>query len=374
LRTPIEELYWLLSQSQEDDEYKHDHVVSCPEMSFDLDCNLNLRRDGAEIVPPVEMTDHALRQLYQKLGPGHFGAGSNKSLPFDYLQAHTHALRAGLLNTHLNSQLLAERRWLVRCFCESCRAVLHERYPIIPNSDLLLATIDAIGDNVPPQMRLVRPYLTENKLVLRIMWSVTDRPDNRGGYYALGTFIANDEIGAGRSKVWPLIQQTGCTNSIVLRPLRDVRQQALFNVADMNAYDEEADQQGNFVGVSLVHRGERDKLLFVLKETIGQSLGASAEFINKMIAAETQRLPDFSSILTGLAKKYGWNEEQRTQITLGARGEATVAGLISGVTFAAQSCATQDEQIAMEVIAGDMLIDTTELFSMVRRKMTLQDI
>ena len=178
----------------------------------------------------------------------------------------------------------------------------------------------------------------------------------------IGTYVGNDEIGAGRIKVWPLIQSTSCSNSTVFRPLRTSAEFGMGSDNEQLPIDEEDVKQRDFVGISLVHRGDRKRLEYLLKNAIGLSLNAGAAYLDKLIEAETQRLPNFTDVLAGLAKKYNWSEKTQTNVALGTRGDQTVAGLVSGITFAAQDIENQDARLDMETLGGAILVNSDSLF------------
>jgi hypothetical protein len=198
--------------------------------------------------------------------------------------------------------------------------------------------------------------------MLRVLWKDTPKDDGGGGHYGIGTFVSNDEIGGGRIKVWPLIRQSSCTNSIIFRPLRATSD---FGLSDDRPYDEENDKGNDFVGISLVHRGDKARLTMLIKEAIGSSIGAGAEYLQKLIAAETRNLPDFTDVLDKMADKYHWSDDTKTSVAIGTRGHETLAGLISGVTFAAQSLESPVDQADMEALGGTILVNADSLFGRV---------
>ena len=82
----------------------------------------------------VALTDHATTQLYDKLGPAHYGKGSNKSLPSEYLAKFPPAMRADILNWTLER---SPSTWKVRLYEDTCRAVLDGDYPRVWNTEVL---------------------------------------------------------------------------------------------------------------------------------------------------------------------------------------------------------------------------------------------
>lgn len=359
------ELVALRDASVAFDADKHDHVMRCGDMKFDANFSLELPAETFGALPPVALTDHAKRQLYLKLGPGHYHR-PNKALDYEYLENHTPRIRSILLNGHVKADSIAERSYMVRCYQNTGRAVLHSKFPTIANTMILDTVLDMLTDNMPPDTELVRPYLDPDRAILKIIWKNTQRDDRRGGYYALGTCIGNDEIGSGRYLNWPMIQSTGCKNSLMLRPLHNKRGQGAFDGYDAS-YDEENDETGDFVGLSLVHKGDKARMLLLIKDGLAQSLNASADLLNKMIEAETRRLPDLNDILADLGKKYHWAEDTATNVAKGTHGEETLSGLVNGITYAAQYQESIVDQVQMEALGGAILTNPDSLFGKAAR-------
>lgn len=361
----MSELVALRDASVAYDAGKHDHVMRCGDMKFNAEFLLELPEESFGALPPVSPTEWATRQLYTKLGPGHFGQ-SNKILPYDYLAAHSPRIRSILVNGHVRADAVADRNYTVRCYEQQARAVLHEKYPAIPNTDMLDTIIAAINGNALPDMKLCRPHLDADRMIMRIRWLNTNRPDGGGGYYGLGTFLMNDEIGSGRVKVLPLAYRSSCDNSIVIPKFAagEINGQDLM---DTKAYDEEQDPRKDLIAVSAVHRGDKARLLFTIKTAISASMGAGAEYIEKMIAAETMALPDFADVLADLAKKNRWTDDTKTAVAIGSEGKQTVAGLLNGITWAAKTLESPVEQANMEMYAGSFLVDPNSLFGRAAR-------
>lgn len=359
------ELLALRDRSVGYDADKHDHIMRCGDMKFNAEFGLELPAETWGALPPVAPTEWAARQLYAKLGPGHFGQ-PNKILPYDYLTAHSPRIRSILVNGHVKADTVADRSYMVRCYQDQARAVLHEKYPAIPCTDMLDAVIDAINGNALPDMKLCRPHLDQDRVIMRIRWLNTNRPDGGGGYYGLGTFIMNDEIGSGRVKVLPHVYRSSCDNSMIIPKFTagEINGQDLM---DTRAYDEEQDPRQDLIAVSAVHRGDKARLLLTIKQAISASMGAGAEFIEKLIVAQTMALPDFAEVLADLAKKNRWTDNVKTAVAVGSEGKQTVAGLLNGITWAAKTLESPVDQVDMEMYAGSFLVDPNSLFGKAAR-------
>lgn len=359
----MNELIALRDRSIAYDAEKHDHVLRCGDMKFNADFALELPAESFGALPPVTPTEWAKRQLYAKLGPGHFGQ-ANKILPYEYLECHSPRIRSILVNGHLKADTVADRDYMVRCYQNECRAVLHKKYPAIPNTDMLDTVVESINGKVPPDMKICRSSLDQDRVILRIKWVNTNRPDGGGGYYGLGTFVMNDEIGGGRVKVLPHVYRTSCDNSMIIPKLLGNE----INV-DMNekAYDEEQDPREGLIAISAVHRGDKARLLFNVKSAILASMGAGAEYIEKMVQAETMALPDFTDVLDKLAKENKWSDRVKTAVAMGSENKQSVAGVLHGITWAAKTLESPVEQADMEMYAGSFLVDPNSLFGRAAR-------
>src|SRR4051812_4594761 len=97
---PIESL---IAASEQFDQQKTDFRIAARDLRFDPDGHLVVLApplpfdDGTfaqqrmrwlsqtKVERVTGLTDHALAQLHDKLGPAHYGRGSNKALPTEYL-------------------------------------------------------------------------------------------------------------------------------------------------------------------------------------------------------------------------------------------------------------------------------------------------
>lgn len=331
----------LITQSAEHDAQKHDHTAEARDLWFDEAARLSVPPTLMGRMLPLEMTEWASRQLYSKLGPVVFGRGSSKALPYDYLTALDPDMRADVLNRHLRAA--ADRRWLVRGYGETTRAVLDGNYPIVSNTELLEAMEGLIKHERGrfEGLTLVRPSVTADDLNLKIVWRNVD-VGGHGGWgggsapYGLGCYLGNGEIGNRRIRLWPLVQKHSCTNSIIVD------------------HDE---------GLTLTHRGSLAGIMVLIKAALGRVFQASAETLDRLIMAEAERIPDLSDTLDGLSLKYGWSTEVRDAVAFGMEGQQTRAGLVAGVSYAAHAALDDpNAQADMEVLGGRILMADSSLF------------
>jgi hypothetical protein len=307
--------------------------------SFTFDKNANMVVPGTLFggVPPMPMSEWATRQLYQKLGPAVFGKGSNKSLPNDYLTALLPDRRATLLNDHVKTLPVGSDGWFVRSYKGEIRAVLSKGYTNIGNTELVEIAEEVVRQNPSSEFSLVRPNLTPDTLHLKMIWkNVNPNPDRKDGGWGIGVYIGNGEIGNRRLSVFPMLQRHSCTNSIIVESER---------------------------GVEFIHRGSRDSKMAILKAIIAELFPIAADALNKMIKADSEKIPQFTDVLSGLAKQYGWSDVVTTNVAVGTEGRDTRAGLINGITFAAHSSnLSQDDQADMEILGGRILLASDSVF------------
>jgi len=334
----VDVLEGLIETSAQHDARKHDHTADAQALRFDGDAKLLVPPTLMGYLPPLVMTEWADRQLYAKLGPVVFGRGSSKALPYDYLSALEPDLRADVLNRHLTAA--GDRRWLVRGYDASARAVLDSGYPIVSNTELLEALEGLIKHERGkfPGLQFVRPSVTADDLNVKIVWRNVD-PDGAGGNppFGLGCYLGNGEIGNRRIRLWPLVQKHSCTNSIIVD------------------HDE---------GLTLTHRGSLAGIMVLIKAAMGRVFRASAEALDRLILAESERIEDLSDVLDGLSVKYGWRDEVRDAVAFGMEGRQTRAGLVGGITYAAHAVFDDpNEQADMEVLGGRVLMADGGLFA-----------
>ena len=330
----------MIDRSHDYERAKADFEAVAPSIWYDRQARMNL----SELPIPLEPTEWASRQLYSKLGPVVYGRGKGKPLPFDYLHALPPHLRATVLNDHL--QAARDKEWLVRTYGTRVRAVLDSNYPIVKNIDLLKA-MDALIDAEEgrfPGMQLVRPSVTPDDLNLKIIWRNVEGRAGRNGQdgppYGIGCYLGHGEIGNRKLRLLPQVQVHSCTNSIML----DTADESLV----------------------LAHRGSLASIMVLLKAALGRILRSSAELLDRLILAETERIEDMSAVLDGLALEYGWSADVSKAVAFGTGGRQTRAGLVGGVTYAAHAALEDpNDQADMEVLGGRILVADWSLFGRV---------
>lgn len=318
----------LAEAALEHDRGKHDLIVAAKELNF-------LTVESSMMLPGVLLPDGTskiiepwgLQQLCAKLGPVVFGKGSGKSLPYDYFSAVSSDLACHNLETHCQR---SDARWMLRCHGERLRAVLDSKFPggqvdgMFENRAYLEILRSFVDENEQATL-LTSSHIDRDDLHLRIIWKSVNTPQD--GIYGLGVYIGNSEVGRRKLQVLPLIQRTKCTNSIV-------------GVAGDS--------------LQLAHRGNYAAMRVMFKAAISSVLEGSAELLARMLKAEEQKIENFADTLAKLAKDYGWTAAVHDQVLIGSEGKETLAGIVNGMTYAAQKL-DPNAQAELEQAAGKLL-------------------
>jgi hypothetical protein len=319
----------MLETSRMHDEHKHDYTAAPANITFNPEANMLIKElnllFGETSTQPLEPTEWAWGQMFQKLGPAVFGKGSNKVLPRDYLLSIDKDLLAESMNRHI--QKLNNGKWLVRAYDNHARGVLSSNYSIVQNTLLLEKFITVAKEQSTPDLQLVRPFVNADSLYLKTVWK--DVNPNGNGSYGLGVMIGNGEIGNSKLYFKPLIQRHSCTNSIVI--------------------DDEN-------GMDIRHVGDADYHVYRMNRVLINVFKLSADWLNKLMEADHTPVDNFADVLDRMAKDNGWTDEVKTTVALGTEGKETLGGLIAGVSYAAHAAVSDpDEQIRMETLAGSFL-------------------
>lgn len=341
----------LLYRSEEMDRGKSDSVVAPSQLRWLGKCASF--QFGAESVwadgsgsTPLPLNLHAFRQVCSKLGAAVWN-GTNRrqapqrSLPVDFLLALPDEIAERNMNwaTENYASTFPKRKWMWREYesepqegvsTRNIRAVVDGLYPAISNTELLYKASEMIAGG---EHKLVRPHLTPDEMNVRI--ALRDVGEN----YAIGVYIGNSEIGTSKIRILPFIQRHSCTNSIV-------------------------SVDG---GMELVHRGDIHALRVQAIAAMAQSLHATGAMLEKMVEAEKELVPNFQAVLRGLSLQYNWTEEISSAVTLGTEGQATRAGVVNGVTYAAHKILTGTAQADMEILGGAILAAPNSLFARAAR-------
>lgn len=319
------DLQELIDISKGYDAHKQDYVVNSADVLFDEHtAELIVPGNLFGAVPPLTMTDWALRQVCQKVG--HIPASYAKDCPA-WLQAIN-------LNHWMHN---VSKDLMIRGYDQHCRGVLSAQYAPIMNTVVLEKTAQIMEDVGFYETHYLDADTFHGK------FTVANKPggDNKGGF-GVGFYLGNGEIGNRAIRVCPYIQKNKCQNSIVFQDW----------------------------GIEIRHYRTTPAYIFgAIKETIGKSIGLAAEAVDRFVEAEMAEIPDVTTVLDGLADKYNLSLPVKDAMLFGTEGKSTLAGIINGISYAAQQIENIEQRIDMESLAGAILADPSAL----KRKVKLQE-
>lgn len=331
--TTLNELH---QRAVEYDRYKTDYNG---ETLFYFDKEMKVMFDlGGLQVGPYDPTDWAMQQLAAKAAPGTFGRGTGKMLPKDTLLAwkndEYYAPRlARILNENVRRTREYGATWFVRTYDDTVRAFLSERYAPVANSVLLQRMQDALRLLNAPSVSVFRSFNTPDELNVRVVVKGLDVfPPGEPAPYGLGFYASNSEIGRGSIRIYPLIQRTGCHNSIIMTQDADATLEA-------------------------IHRGALDVLYDRVALAIGNAIKLSAEQLQRFLLTRNITVPNIWDQIAKIAAEENWATEFTSAVYKGLEGGETLYHFINGLTYAAHEAYPDnaEEQARWEMRAGTIV-------------------
>lgn len=282
---------------------------------------------------------HALAQLCARIGQGTFGKGMNRALPREIIkrwaddpdyQPHL----AQILNAHVRRVRNYGSTWFTRCYDNTVRAFLSERYAPLSNLEMLERLREALYLLGNPAIELVRPYLTSDQLDLKITLAGEDILPTGEAPYRLGCYVSNDEVGRRRIKIYPLIQRTLCTNSIILSSDADAT-------------------------LDVTHRGQHALLSGHMALIIGKALKMSAERLRAFLSLKQIVFLDIFEQISRIAAAEHWSVEFSDAVRAGLEGGNSLYAYINGLTAAAHHVYAEqpEEMLNWEMRAGRIVTE-----------------
>lgn len=274
-------------------------------------------------------TDWAVDQIAKKLGPSHFGDGSKKMLPSDYLSAWDTETYDLLMNRHFDQG--GDKAVQVLSYKNAARAFLSEMYAIVTNTEALQWALDAFtaNGNDASGYKMIEGWVSPDTTFLKAICYNRPTPD---GPYGVGVFIKNGEIGNYKVVCQALIQRGICTNTITVKT---------------------DDSFESF------HKGDKSVIKMLFRAAITRAIVTSTTLVDKMLASYEVELPNISDVIAKMAKAQGWGNEFTTQVALGTADSLTqrsLGGLVNGISAAAQTIEDPEERAKMETLAGQILV------------------
>jgi len=318
----------LLDRSRAFDAEKSDHSAApVGTYHFNDACELVLPKSMDDVLAGVDsqvlpMTEWAILQVCDRLGAVCW-PGSQRRLPAEYLMQCPPELRATNLNKWVD-KAPPERKWFVRAYQGSCRAVLTDRFSVIDVTQALEWSQEILEDKGAADIRLWNPVVTPDKLNISILFKDMGTPS---GAFGIGVRVGTGEIGNSRIYTLPYVQRNSCTNSIVWR--------------HEGAWEH-------------IHTGNTQLLRQEFFIHLVRSFQASEGLLKRFLDAEQESIPKFDELLDGMSERNNWSQGFRDDLIRGTEGQFTVAALVNGLTYAAQGLG-QDEREKVEVLAGDVL-------------------
>jgi hypothetical protein len=319
----------LIAESMAYDELKADFGPASVKGNFTMlpMGNLNMTPDlfgnGGTSRP---MTEHAFRQMCQRLGSVAW-PGSSRSLPATYLLTCPGALRSRNIN-HWIEETPENRKWFIREFDGTIRAVLTDRYSTVDITETLRWFDEALVSKQQDSVMLVRTAVTPDVMHVRAIFQDVNVGD--GANYGVGAYVTNGEIGNRRLGVYPLIQRHACTNSIIIP-------------SDQSSWDH-------------FHVGNPVLLKQLFITSIFDVLQGSVNALEKLLLSLQQPMDNFVKHVDDLVAAKGWSIEARDKILIGTESNETLFGLVQGVSAAANAEEDLALQADMQMEAGRLLV------------------
>lgn len=335
----------LIEKSKGFDASKADYTERVGALSFQLDAagleRMHLPKQMFGTPVPLALTDWAFNQICAKMGVAAFGRGSTKGLPADYLMALQSKVRAYLLNYHLSDEYFKDSKWFIRANGDTCRAILSESYARIDNTEMLELLGSMVKEQPVPGFRVIRPHVTPDSINIKTIWKDINPNNNGGGNFGIGVYLGNGETGNRKLRLYPMIQRHACDNSIII------------------------EHEG---GAEFFHRGLRVTKMLLIKSLFAEIFGIAADALDRMLKAERESIPDFQDVLSGLARRHGWDDSTVITVATGTEGQETRAGLVNGITYAAHRIfggddAGGDAMADMEILGGKILFAPPQEFA-----------
>ena len=332
----------LLEASQRYDQRKTDYLVPASNFNFDAHDSTGQIGHNASIVmngvgmfgqERWELNERALGQLGGSYG--RLGASLRKdcemrpeqgrvTIPIKYLRACPPALQAANLNAWLPTGGEGASL-LVRGYDGSARGVLSSGYSILDNTTLLQWTKEVLEKGGGGEYKLIRPYITEDTLALRIIFA-----EEEGGNYGFGVYIRNGEVGNSSMQVAPFVQQNSCSNSTTWTA----------------------------GGWWQRHRWSEPEsaIRLAFERAMFKGLKSSPAILNKLYEAERQDLPNFFDEVKLFCKTHQLSEKVKDAVLVGSERQQTVAGVSRGLSYASHAV-KQSEEVShrLSSLAGDVL-------------------
>jgi len=158
---------------------------------------------GTEQRGAYGLTEWAHVQLADKLG-----------IPKRYYDRIRGAGFHGLLAENVNAWINEKERRLVRVMDGRIRAFLSDKYKLMDNLPLLVATLEYLKEN-DFNVDVHRCDLTETRMYVKVVQPYNIAEIREGDKVIPGLMLSNSEVGAGKWKLEPFMLRLLCSNGMI---------------------------------------------------------------------------------------------------------------------------------------------------------------
>jgi hypothetical protein len=318
------------------------------------------------------------------MGTAHTNISEKLGIPkkyYDRLLEHPKLLDENV-NYWLSS---AGKNYLLRNFVDKteqtgvCRALLSDRFKVIDNFDVLMATLDAVkssGVNLKIQdcditdtrmyMRFVAPEVEVDSPELLKNYRVPNGSVNQGKTGIISGFIiSNSEVGCGQFSISPRAVVLACSNGMVFKD--DAFQKTHLGV-QMDAFSQiEWSEETRQHNINLIISQVKDAIKTYISEEYFTRKIQHLEQLGKT------KLEHPFEVVKNVSKNLAFSEEKQADLlnyfTQG--GDTTAFGVCQALTYFGQVCEDADFQFELEKEAVTML-ENIEVYDKPMKKKTLK--
>lgn len=322
---------------------KEDYVVNSPCLQMDAwDSDLFLRvtdGDMADRLEPLEISEHAHRQISARLG-----------IPIRYynrMLSESPALLAQNVNFWFRKH--PEQRML-RVMEGRMRAFLSNRYLRLDNHEVTCAVIPEIG--VIPDVRFVSSQITENHLYIKAVNPNLELELSPGRTVQAGLVIRNRETGLGTFTVSPLIFYPENECGMIAVDTGTVRRTS----GPVYRAEENFQLRPEEFLVS-----EDNALLEKIRTTVRNALDAAVfeQIVERLRSASDAQIntADVPAVVSHAGSEFGITEPEQVGVLRHVleRNDMTLYGLASAVTRQSQDSESYERATGLEEISYQMM-------------------
>jgi hypothetical protein len=302
-----------------------EHIYAIPDENFGL--VLGIYKTGK-----WPLTEWAHSQLAEKTG-----------IPKKYYDKMLEAEEFELLADNINTWLRDGKR-LIRILDGKVRAILSDRYRIIDNYDLVFLALDEFQKK--ETIEIHRIDLTETMLYIKaIDRTLTETIKEEDIVYG-GLVIRNSEVGASALRIEPFIFRRVCSNGLILpKILKKIHLgRQIIEIDDEIGWSDETKE--------LEDKAFWSKVRDVIRATFDKQIFQS--WVEKLKESTKIEIKKPMEAVNNIVGHLGLSEEQKQRLLMHF-SETTKYGLINAVTNLASQIKNVDEQVRLEVFAGQIL-------------------